>query len=87
MIDLNRLQKLITNKVQPENKAEELLLLSYMYGIQDQLYLNLILQISGDYDNMTRNEVDHVVIGYALGQKTLRDLEESFETNNDPTFH
>jgi hypothetical protein len=76
-INLGRLEKLILGNVIPENKSEESFILAYKYGLEGDLFLNLIFQLKDLLDSFNEEERNHLMLGYALGQKDYQEVLEN----------
>lgn len=86
-INLQRLEFLIRGEI-PKGKHEELFVLAYKAGIGDHSLMEVLLQISDIFDELPKNEVNHFLLGYALGQKTHRESEDAMlEASKTKTFH
>jgi hypothetical protein len=88
-IDLQRLESLIQGSM-PIDKAEELFILMYKHGIGDSQLMDGLLQISDILEDLEKDEINHLLLGYALGQKTYRECEDELVSNvknKNQSFH
>lgn len=89
-INLRRLELLIRGE-QPKGLHEELFVLAYKAGIGEELLMLTLLQVSDIFDKLTKNEVNHFLLGYSLGQKTHRESEEemlkALTNHKNKSFH
>lgn len=88
-INLAALQELIRGDRLASNRSEELFLLAYKSGIGDELLLYTVLQLKDIFEGLPSEEKDFFILGYCLGQKTFRDVEEeslNFITNSKPNI-
>ena len=86
-IDLMRLDALIKGEM-PTTAAEEYFVLAYTAGLQGDLLLQTQLGIVDQLDYITLNDFHYFVLGYAMGQRDLNDVEEEMiETGHNKTTH
>lgn len=86
-INLGKLETLIRGERLPDSRAEELFILTYKCGLGDELLLLTLLQIRDILDSLSSDEKNFLILGFCLGQKTFRDVEDnSIESfiNNKP---
>lgn len=76
-INLKELEELIQGNRLPINRAEELFILAYKAGIGDELLLFTMLDLRDIFETLESGEKDFFVLGFCLGQKHFRDVEES----------
>jgi hypothetical protein len=72
---LVRWQELIAGGI-PQDRAEELFILGYKYGLGSELLIYALLSISDIIEGLEIKELQYFTCGYALGQKTWDDAEE-----------
>lgn len=75
-INLAKIEELIRGERLAADRAEELFLLAYKSGIANELLLFCILQVKDIFEGLPSEEKDFFILGYCLGQKTFRDVEE-----------
>jgi hypothetical protein len=76
-INLANLEILIRGERMPANRAEELFLMAYKAGLGDELLLFTLIGLRDIFEGLSGSEKDFFVLGYCLGQKTFRDVEDS----------
>lgn len=77
MINLAELETLIRGERLPKDQAEELFLLAYKSGLGDELLLFTMLDLRDIFETLPSADKDFFILGYCLGQKTFRDVEEN----------
>lgn len=83
MIDLQRVDELISGVSEPQNSAEELFILAYNSGISEELFFHCMLSLGNSLDKLTLEEIHYFMLGYAMGQadKLTNELDELLENN------
>jgi hypothetical protein len=74
-INLQRIEELIRGD-QPEGMYEELFVVAFKSGLGGESFMLTLLQVSDIFEELTHEDKNYFVLGYALGQKTLIDSEE-----------
>lgn len=74
-VNLQRIELLVRGE-QPEGMNEELFVVAFKSGLGGESFMLTLLQVSDIFGELTHEDKNYFVLGYALGQKILIDSEE-----------
>lgn len=80
MINTKRIHKLIEGTQEPETDLDLLVIGSYTHGFTGGLLAPLIIELSPEWEQLDITSKEHVIIGYAMGQMKLNEIEDEMET-------
>lgn len=78
-INLAKLEILIRGDRLPNDLAEEIFILGYKHGLNGDLLMFLMFQLKDMFDEAVFDLYTYkmLLLGYSMGQKTHRDVEEA----------
>ena len=91
-MNLKRLQLLINGEEKPETPAEYALVKTYVKALSGEPLINICIDNKDVIDYYEREEYEHFIIGYAMGQKDFLDKLEGLdltkiERDDDESIH
>lgn len=88
MIDLKRLERLISGEELPVDANDEVFLRCYNSGASGELLFTLLINFKETLDKFTHDEMNFVLLGYSMGQidcaENGMDLIISLDKKNEP---
>ena len=83
MIDLQRIDKLISGEVVAETYAEEVFVVAYTCSSGGDTLMTLMLNLKGSLDALKLHEMHMILLGYAMGQHEVEELEANLANMNE----
>lgn len=89
VIDLARIEKIITGVEEPVDAAENLMLGAYNAAMCGALLMQFLTQLKDTLDLATIRDLHYLMLGYSIGQRDLEqlDLETDLDNPNESNYH